>query len=887
MSMWSRVLNLVRQRRVDRELDDEQRFHLESRIDDLIRGGLTRDQATSQAARRFGGRLHTRESSREIKLLPWLESLVRDTRHGLRLLRRDAIVSGAAAVSLALALGACAAAFSLVDALMLRPLPVRDPQRLIYLTYRTGSTASSTTESFSHPAFERLRDASAGVELMFVSYAQPRRGHLPGGDDPREEFSVQFLSGNAFGMLGVRAAIGRLLGPSDATSGSTPVAVLDHRYWLRRFGADPSIVGRSITIDDRRVEIVGVADGRFFGVEPGSRPNVWLPATLYDPRAFTSPNWHWIRILGRLAPGVDPVAAQSALQPAFRAMRAELAARLPPERSRESVRRFIETPLGVASAASGPSGLRRQFGRPLMVLCAVAGLVLLIAASNVTNLLLARGAARSRERSMRLSLGASRLRLLQHSIIESALLACLASGLALIFARVSAPIIVTLLAPATEPAFLDLRTDWRLVAFIVVLTMAVTMLVGAGPALRASQSAPLGAIGQSGGRATTRNGLWRPLVAAQMAFSLCVLFVASLLLLSFVRLTRVDLGFNPHRILLVTVDAPALKEPDAKDAAAASLLDRVRSLAGVESASLSAWPLFSQGGWTDQPLIPGRPADQGEIVHLPVSPGFFATMGMPILNGRDFALRDRSETGVLPIVVNEAFVRRYFHGGPALGRIVERRSSDGMVRQEVVGVVGNATYNDPRAAPAPSVYVPLRGFGSLQIRTSGAPLTLVDAVRRAVGETHPALVVNQVALQSTMIDDALLRERLLALLSGFFATAGLVLTAVGVYGVLSYAVIRRTREIGVRLALGARRASIVGSVLRDVTAVTAIGVAAGLASGVLLARYVASLLFEVAPLDPASLVLPVAALLAAAALAAIAPALRATRVDPIIALRTE
>lgn len=891
MSLFSRIANVFRTRAVDRDLDEEQQFHFEARIDALVASGLTRDAARAEATRRFGGRLQTREASRDARLVPWLESLARDTRFALRRMRRDAGVSGAAIVSLALAIGACTAAFALVDALMLRPLPVREPQRLVYATYPTYFPANPTGESFSWPVFERLRAASAGrAELLCVSYPQARRGRLPGGDDPREEFRVQFVSGNAFDQLGVRPALGRLLGPVDtAGAGATPVAVLDYRFWVRRFGADPSIVGRGIDIEGKRLEIVGVASADFFGVEPGRRPHVWLPVSQYDPRAFTSPQWQWLRIIARLSPGVEPAALQAMWQPAFTGLRREMAARFPPERPRESVERFVNTPLSVESAVSGPSSLRRELGRPLLVLSVVAGLVLLIAASNVTNLLLARGAARAREMSMRLSLGASRLRLLQQSLVESALLAVTASVLAIAFAQLAAPAIVTMLAPANEPAFLDLRLDWRVTGFLVLLAAAVTMLVGAGPALRASRTAPMGAVGVGAGRATERKVLLRSLVAAQMGFSVCVLFIAGLLLTSFVLLSRVDLGFNADRLMLVSVDAPELTVPTARREAAAQLVDRVRALPGVEAASLSAWPMFTQGGWTNQVMIPGKPPDGFEVIHLQVSPGFFETMKMPMLQGRDLIRQDTTAapTDVSSIVVNEAFVQRYFDGAAAVGRIVERRSQEGVARQMIVGVVRNAIYSDPREPAPPCVYLPLRGFGSLQVRTSGPPLALADAVRRAARETNPAIVINNVTLQTTLIDNALLRERLLALLSAFFAIAGVILTAVGVYGVLSYSVIRRTREIGVRMALGARRASIVGSVLREVSLVTLIGIVEGLACGLWLARWVTSLLFGIAPFSAASLALPVAAIVSAAALAALAPSLRASRVDPIVALREE
>jgi predicted permease len=892
MSFISRLLNLARTRRVDRDLSDEQQFHLEARIDELVAAGMTRDAARDEATRRFGGRLQVREASRDVRLVPWLESLLRDLRHAIRLLRRDAAVSGAAVVSLGLALGACAAAFALVDALMLRPLPVRDPQQLVYLTYPTYFDPQPIGESFNYPVFERLKEAGRSrVDLVLVSSRMPRRARLPGGDDPREEFQVQFVSGDAFNVLGVKPALGRIIGPADDTFGSPPVAVLDHRYWVTRLAADPAVVGRVIALDDQRIEVVGVMEPGFSGIEPGRRPDVWLPASIYDRRSFTSRQWNWFRIIGRLGPGVDAAAAHAVLQPAFTAFRSEIAAGMPPERPREAVRRFVETPLGIESAATGPSALRRELGRPLLVLFLVAGLILLIAASNVANLLLARGAARAHELSLRLSLGAGRSRLVQQSLVESAVLTAIASVLALGIARITAPAVVTLLSPAASPAFLALRTDWRVLSFLVLVAALTTALFGLGPARRASRVAPMGALAAGSGRATARTGLWRPLVAVQIAFSLSVLFVASLLLMSFARLARVDIGFNPERIVSIAVDAPQIRERLDRVNLGMQLLERVRTTPGVADASLSAWPLFSEGGWTSSVLIPGQPPDDHDSVHLSVYPRFFSTMGMRLVAGRDFEDRDvvnASPTAELPIVVNEAFARRYFGAEPAVGRIVQRRADNrGVTTQRIVGVVQDTKYNDPREAAPTTVFVAVGGFGSLIVRLDRESPAIVDSVRRVVKETHPAIVVNSVTMQSTLVDNTMLRERLLALLSGFFATVGLVLTAVGLYGVLSYSVIHRTREIGVRVALGAQRRAIVRSLLAEVATVTTVGVAAGLTGGVLLARYVASLLFDVTPLDASSLVLPVAALLAAAAAAAIVPVLRATRVDPVVALRAE
>jgi putative ABC transport system permease protein len=391
----------------------------------------------------------------------------------------------------------------------------------------------------------------------------------------------------------------------------------------------------------------------------------------------------------------------------------------------------------------------------------------------------------------------------------------------------------------------------------------------------------------AGSRLTSRTGLPRSLVAAQVSFSVAILFVAGLLLLSFGRLSSVDLGFSKDGVLLVTIDQSDLQDPNAGRAAAGALLDRVRAVPGVLDASLSAWPLFSQGGWISRVRVAGHESDPTSPAHLPVSPGFFKTMGMRFVAGRDFTRADGEPPEPRAVIVNEAFVRRYFDHGPALGRVYDRVGQPPAVPQEVVGVVGDVRGPDLRSPATPTVYVPLSGLGRLEVRAADDPRALVAAVDRAVRSAHPALRIAGISLQSALVANSLLRERLLALLSGFFAGVGVLLAAVGLYGVLSYSVVRRTREIGIRIALGARAGALIVTVVRDAALMTGIGIVVGVSVGLYLSRFVKFLLHDVQPTGALSILLPVGCLLVTALVAAIPPATRASQLNPVDALRAE
>jgi predicted permease len=893
MSLWSRLANMLRTSRVERDLDAELSFHLEQRTAELMASGLDRDAAAAEARRRFGNPLRWREQSRDLKLMPWLDSILRDVRMGLRTLRKNAGVTSAAVASLSLALGACVAAFSLLDALILRPLPVRQPDRLVYLASPTDNPERPEADTFNDPLFVRLRDASRGyVDLFGMSTQVIRPVKYADGGGEKERVRTQYVSGDAFALLGVGAAAGRLIAlADDAAPGASPVAVVSYLYWQRRFGGDPAVVGRWFALDDERArqsrqfQIVGVAERTFAGIEPGRPTDVWLPYAMYNPRAFGNYDFGWFRILGRLRDGVTAGQAQPVVQTTFTNVRRERAIR--PDRSPEAVARYVATPLFLRPAVNGPSPLRREFARSLWILAGIAALVLLIAGSNVANLFLARTAAREHELSLRLSIGASRGRLIQQVLIESALVAAFACGRGLLFSSIAAPAVVAMLAPPDDPVFLDLRLDWRVLAFAAAMALLTTALFGLVPALRASGVAPLTAL-KTGGRAGTRVGVMRPFVAMQAGFGLIVLFVGGLLVLSFARLANVNPGFTSSNLLLVSLGTTERVDGPRQRAMVLASLAHVRDVPGVESVSSAEFGALGRP-WTHNFRLPGTQQEWLEVGVSPVAPGYFETMRIPLVTGRGFLDRDMDERATA-VVVNEAFAARFYGRDVAIGRILDTRfgESDSEGGHEIVGVVAN-TRHDLRKPAEPTVYIPLtaRGSSTIAVRMAGDADAAAAKLRDAVRTANPLLRVTGVRTQNAVIGQTLLRERLLALLSGFFAAVGLVLAAVGLYGVLSYAVLQRTREIGIRVALGSRQRAVGRTIFVDAAASAAVGVAAGLAGGLYLSRFVTALLFEVRPSDFWSIALPVATLLGAACVAAILPALRAARVDPVVALRCD
>ena len=892
MSWLSRFLNGIRRDRLNRDLEDEIQFHLAARMEELTRAGMSPRQAKEQAGRQLGNALRLRESSREIKLFPRFESILMDVAFGLRLCRKNKIVTAAAVVSLSLAIGACTAAFSLIDALILRPLPVNDPERLVYAVYRSPGDADDRAP-FNYPLFERMREASRSqVQLFGMSFQSRRDAVFDDSGGQSEKVYPQWISGAAFPLLGIKPALGRLLTESDDLKPSQhPVAVLSYDFWSRRFGRNPGVLGRWVTVKEKQLQIVGVAEKGFTGVEPGIHTDLWAPNMMWDDSALTSPGWSWFRIWGRLQPGVTADQARAILQTVYTNFRRERASGMRADAPRDSVERFIHTPFYLRAAANGPSGLRQSFERPIWVLGIIAGLVLLIACSNVASLLIARAAARDREMALRLSIGAGRGRLIQQMLIESALLSIASCVLGVFLASKAGPLITDMLSTSQSVVRLDLQLDWRVLSFLTAAGSLTAFLFGLAPALRASAVSPNDALKSGSGKQTARIGLFRPLVAAQTAFSFLVLFVAGLFLASFAKLVRTDLGFDRNNLVVIEVEARDLREGGQKAFAVwRQLLDRLKENPGVQSASLSGWSLFEGSRSTQNLRIPGRPVDAFEHHYLPISPHFFETMRIRLVGGRDFEWRDGQEGSPSAVIVNESFARRNFPGESPLGKRFFQVGRGGtLIAQDIVGIAGDAKYDSVRDATPPTVYALLlpESWASLQVRTHLEPAALAALLRNELPRVHPAFRMTGVTLQSTLVENTLVRERLLALLSGFFSIVAIVLVAVGLYGVLSYGVVQRTREIGIRVALGARPLRVVSLVLSEIGLVTLIGLVLGLAGGVAASQFITALLYDVKPSDIWSIAAPLACLLFACSLSALLPALRAARVDPTTALRYE
>jgi predicted permease len=891
---WLRQL-FSRRRRYE-ELSESIREHLDEKTADLMDRGMTRDEAERAARREFGNVTLIEEHSREVWQWPTIESALGDIHFAFRQLAKSPSFTFTAVLSLSLAIGACTAAYSLIDALILRPLPVPDPSKLVYCSYVVLGHPLNEETFINEALFDRLLLASgSNVDLFGVRLTGPvafGAGTLPrvsfsdsGGED--EEVGAQWISGDGFRILGIRPALGRVLTGSDDRRNT---AVLSYSFWMRRFKASPTVLGRWFTYWGQQYQIVGVAQKGFDGLAPGRRIEMWFPKMNVTSE---SPYSGWDQVWGRVKPAVAVDQARQALQVAFTNYLSDHAdefftAGVPSDQ----LPQYKNARLRLRSGATGaPSIVRIDFERPLWIVSVVVALVLLIACVNVANLLLARAATREREIALRISIGASRARLIQQLLIESGLLAGVASILGLAIASATAPSIVGLLSPSDNPAYLDLQIGWRLLAFVSFICVATSLLFGLAPAHRASAVSPYEALKVVGAKQSGRIGLLRPLLGLQVGFGFAVLFVGGLLLLSFYKITSVDLGFSKDCIVLFNIGInDSTKEQQAR-IIASQMLDHIRRIPGVQAAAMSEQGLIGGDFAPVERLgirFPGREPESLKPRDLAVSPGFFETMQIPLLEGRDLTASDRTPQ-LTAVVVNRAFVRQYLQDENPLGKRFETTGNDPHpIPNEIVGVVQDAKIDSLREPNSPTFYDPWPlPAGTLEVRTAGNPLALVPTIRRAINRVNPAVQAYGVTSESERINNTLLRERLLAFLAGFFAVVTVVLTAIGLYGVLNYSVVRRTKEIGIRMALGASRFGVVRLVISEVLLVVAVGLGIGIGGGFALCRFVATLLFEVKPSDFWSLVSPIACFLLGSALAALPPTLRSARIDPIVSLREE
>jgi putative ABC transport system permease protein len=896
MTWLRRLANLARPDRLARDIDREMAFHIAKRAEELRRGGMPESDALLEARRRFGNRTLQAERTRDADVVTWLDSILGDLRYALRAMRRSPGFALVAVGSLALGIGANTAIYTLIDAVMVRPLPVPHVEELVQIN---GGPSDKSGGLFSNPLWEQVRARQSGMTVIAAfnptSFDLAERGEsrrVPGA----------FVSGDYFRLFGMRPALGRLLGPGDDVRGCPPVAVLSNGFWGSEYGGR-DVIGRSITLDGTRFEIVGITSGAFTTPEVGRDARLFVPlctaAVIREKRILDARSDWWLYVMGRRDPdvSVEQLAARlAAIAPAA------YGATIPPGAPAATKANYAARTFGAVPAETGLSSLRARYSNALLTLMGAVAIVLLIACANVANLLLARAAARQHEVAIRMAIGAGRRRLVRQLFTESTLLAVLGALAGLAVAYWATRALVALISTESTPVALDLSVNRRVLGFTVLVASVTAALFGLVPAWRATRMGPHAAM-KAGGRGVAeghaRFTLGKALVAAQVALSLMLVVGAGLLVSSLKKLSTIDPGFRSEGVLVADVNLHRASIPPTEIVRARrEVLERVREMPGVRAASTASHTPVSGDSWNDVLIVegftpPGSDPDGPMSWFNEVSDGYFATLETRLLAGRDFGPSDLPGSGNVAIV-NDAAARYYFGTSSVLGRQFRTQVGDtASAPYTIVGVVENAKYSSLRERASRIVYVPAsqstrsQPWMTLLVRAeAGDPLALVPAVRSAISGAQPAALLGFRPL-SRQIATSLRRERLLGVLSGLFGGVALLLSMLGLYGVMSYAVARRRNEIGVRIALGAARAQVVRMVLGDVARVVAVGLVVGGAGALASGKLVKSFLYGLEPTEP-SVMLFAALLLGVVALAAGGvPAWRAARVDPVEALHEE
>jgi predicted permease len=893
---------LFRKEQAERELDNELKEFLDAAAREKIRAGMTSDQATRAARIEMGGVEAVKENVRAASWESRVETIWTDLRFGARLLRLNPLFAAAAILSLALGIGANTAIFQLIDAVRLRTLPVKNAQEIarVAIDHRGSATGHFSTRypDLTYAMWEQIRAQQQAFSGIFA-WAPANFNIAPGG----EVHTVQglWVSGEFFETLGVQPALGRLPGAADDQPGcGSAGAVISYAFWQREFGGERSVLSRTITVNRHPFPIIGVAPADFYGVEVGRSFDAALPLCAEplvngeDSQLRSLTGW-WLSVMGRLKPGwtTERAAAQlRAISPGI------FEAALPPEFSAPNAKHFLQYKLGAFPGDSGLSEVRKDYEKPLWLLLALAALVLLIASANLANLMLARASAREKEMAMRMAVGAGRARLIRQLLVESLLLAVIGAALGAVLARNLSHVLVASLSTQNDPLFVDLGTDWRVLGFTSALAVLTCILFGLAPALRATSVAPGLALKESGRGATqgrSRFALRRILVVSQIALSLTLLVGALLFARSLNNLAGVNAGFHQDGILVTDIDFTSLNLPkESRTNFSNTLLKRVRALPGVESAAATAVvPLSGDGIGHDILLRAGSESDDDVPVaafHV-VSPGFFDTLQTKLLAGRDFDEHDSAASPQVAIV-NEAFAKKFANGTNAVGMKFRVRTLGRITPYDVIGLAQDTKYAELREDFQPIVYTAAAqsdrpGTDALILIRSRASLSsLIAAVKADASEVNPNMDMLFSTLRKT-VENGLLRDRLMARLSGFFGFLAVLLAVIGLYGVISYMVARRRNEIAIRVALGAGRKSIVRMVMQEASALLGIGLVIGMALALAGGKAAASMLFGLKPWDVATFALALSLLAFVAVLATLLPAARAARCDPMDALRQE
>ena len=828
-----------------------------------------------------------------------MDSLIKDIRFGVRMLMKSPGFTVVAVLSLALGIGANTAIFQLVNAVRIKTLPVSNAHQLVNVRLTDMEAARGSKPSpypaVTNPIWEKIRDRQQGFSGI-LAWSR-NEFNLAQGGEIRWAKGL-WVSGDFFNVLGVQPERGRLLTTADDQRGcSAPGAVISHSFWQREYGGDPNVVGRKVTLSDKPFEIIGVTPANFFGLEVGRNFDVAVPlcADEYiagkNNRLDSGFNW-WLVVTGRLKPGWTIEQATAQLQ----SISPELFRQtLPPDYPPISVPKYLESRLEAVAGATGYSTLRANYEHPLWLLLAIAGLVLLIACANLANLLLARASTREREIAVRQAVGASRARVIRQLLVETLLLTVLGTALAALLAQGLSSFLVSLIGTGLNAVFLDLTPDWRVLGFTAGVAALTCLLFGLTPALRATRielSAVMKATGRglASGRGFT---LRRALVVIQVALSLVLVASALLFTRSFNKLLTLDPGFNQENLLVARVGFRRLNiAPERRIEFRNQLLERLKAVPGVQAATESDVAPLMGGIRGNAVWMEGKPDGKIDVSFNRVGNDYFRTIQLPLRSGREFDSHDTVSSPKVAIV-SETFARMLGETDPVGRRVVvETTATEPETTYEIVGIARDAKFEDLKEDLIPVMYLsslqdpqPVPGRQFL-IRSNLPQAEITASVTRALNEVSPSLDTRYEWLR-TMVQGSMLRERLMATLSGFFGVLALVLATIGLYGILSYGVASRTNEIGIRIALGANTREVVRIILREAMLLVVIGIVAGIPAVLVVARFAGTLLFDLSPTDPLSLTLAGLVMLAVAILAAYLPARRATKIDPLVALRYE
>ncbi len=908
--VFSRLTGLFRRKRLEHDLDEDVRTHIEMLAEENRRKGMTPEEARRAAMRQFGGVEQVKEECRDTWGVRFLREVTQDVRYGLRLLGQSPGFAAFAILTLALGIGANTAIFQLIDAVRLRTLPVRDPASLaiVHLNmnhWGSGSFSGSYSE-FTFPLWQQVEKRQQGFSSI-AAWGGTQLNLANGGEV--DQAQAIWVSGEFFEVLGIRPLLGRLISPSDdpeiAGAGCAGAVDLSYSFWQRRYGGDASVIGKTLTLDGHPFPIVGVTPPTFYGVSVGDRFDMAVPVCAepivdgqysFITGARARIDW-WLAVLGRLKPGWTLRRATAQLESIAPAA---LHATVPPQYDADGVRHYLAYKLEARPAANGFSNARDQASDSLYLLLGLSGLVLLIACANLANLLLARASAREREIAVRLAMGAWRARLVRQLLAESALLAIAGAGFGVLLASGLSGALIAFISTPDNPVFLDMPTDWRVLGFAAALAMVTTLLSGLAPAWRAGGAAPGSALKTSGRGMTAgrrRFRFERALVASQVALSVVLLASALLFTRSLRNLLTRNPGFQENGVLVANLDTTPLKLSVAQgNVFEGNLLARIRALPGVAAAGISNRSPVS-GSSSNEWVLDGKgnhPNGASDLEYI--SPDYFPALKIQILAGRDFGDKDTAASPKVAIV-NQAFVKRFLNGAKdPIGKEFRMWASPGKPEPyyTVVGLVRDSIYNDMQAPMPPIMYFARAQFPDPElftgpvalIRSRGGMAGLLDSVKNAIAGVNPAINI-QFRVLSAQVRDSLLTQELMATLCAFFGALALLLAAIGLYGVISCAVARRTKEIGVRMALGSHPGGIVRLILGEMAVVVGIGLVVGLGLTLAGGKAASSMLFGLKPRDPLTLALALLILAAVGFVASFLPARRASRLDPTTALRYE